>query len=193
MLRLLLPGDADVAGLLALLVLTDARRATRTDDEGRLLLLADQDRTRWDVDAIGEGIALVREALAIRPPSRYALQAAIAAVHAESPSWERTDWAEIVALYDVLATIWPSPVVALNRAVAVGFASGPEAGLAELDALSAEPQLAGYGYLASSRAEFLRRLGRIDDARTAFEEALLLTENEVERRFLAERLESLPT
>jgi RNA polymerase sigma-70 factor (ECF subfamily) len=191
MLRLLLPADPNVAGLLALLVLTDARRATRTDDEGRLLLLADQDRSQWDAAAIGDGVALVREALSIRPPSRYALQAAIAAVHAEAPSWDRTDWAEIVALYDVLGTIWPSPVVALNRAVAVGFASGPEAGLAELDALGDEPQLAGYAYLASSRAEFLRRLGRLDEARTAFEEALLLTENEVERRFLAERLDSL--
>ena len=191
MLRLLLPGDANVAGLLALLVLTDARRETRVDQDGRLLLLADQDRSRWDHTAIGEGVALVREALRLRPPSRYALQAAIAAVHAEAPSWERTDWAEIVGLYDALVVIWPSPVVALNRAVAIGLANGPAAGLAELDALTAEPQLAGYGYLASSRAEFLHRLGRDDEARTAFEEALLLTENEVERRFLEERLASL--
>jgi RNA polymerase sigma-70 factor (ECF subfamily) len=191
MLRLLLPHDAGVAGLLALLLLTDARRETRTDDEGRLLLLADQDRGRWDHRAIGEGVALVREALRMHPRSRYALQAAIAAVHAEAPSWDRTDWAEIVGLYDVLTTVWPSPVVALNRAVAVGFASGPAAGLAALDELAAEPQLASYGYLASSRAEFLRRLGRTDEARTAFEEALLLTENDVEREFLAERLASL--
>ncbi|HJQ44175.1 MAG TPA: sigma-70 family RNA polymerase sigma factor [Jatrophihabitantaceae bacterium] len=191
MLRMLLPGDADVAGLLALLVLTDARRETRVDDEGRLLLLADQDRSRWDHDAIAGGIALVREALRLRPPSRYALQAAIAAVHAEAPSWEHTDWAEIVGLYDALVAIWPSPVVSLNRAVAIGFAHGPAAGLAELDALAAEPQLAGYGYLASSRAEFLHRLGRDDESRTAFEEALLLTENEVERRFLADRLSAL--
>ena len=188
MLRSLLPDDADVLGLLALLVLTDARRATRTDESGRLLLLADQDRRKWNRGAIDEGVALVREALRMQPRSRYALQAAIAAVHAESPSWERTDWAEIVGLYDVLVTIWPSPVVALNRAVAVGLASGPQAGLDALDELAAEPQLAGYGYLASSRAEFLHRLGRDDEARVAFEEALLLTENEVERAFLTDRL-----
>lgn len=191
MLRLLLPHDAGVTGLLALLLLTDARRETRTDDEGRLLLLADQDRNRWDHRAIDEGVALVRDALRMHPRSRYALQAAIAAVHAEAPSWDSTDWAEIVGLYDVLATVWPSPVVALNRAVAVGFASGPAAGLAALDELAAEPQLAAYGYLASARAEFLRRLGRNDEARTAFQEALLLTENDVEREFLAERLASL--
>jgi RNA polymerase sigma-70 factor (ECF subfamily) len=156
-----------------------------------LQLLADQDRTRWDRTAIDEGVALLREALAAKPPGQYALQAAIAAVHADAPSWAATDWAEIVALYDLLVQRWPSPVVALNRAVAVGFARGPQAGLAELDALAAEPQLAGYGYLPSARADFLLRLGRIDDARLAFEEALLLTENLVEREFLAGRLASL--
>jgi predicted RNA polymerase sigma factor len=192
MLRLLLPSDGDVAGLLGLIVLTDARRSTRVADDGRLLLLADQDRSLWDRAAIAEGVALVREALNRRAPGRFALMAAIAAVHAEAPSWDDTDWRELVGLYDLLIDIWPSPVVALNRAVAVGFASGPAAGLAALDALAAEPQLAGYGYLAAARADFLRRLGRTDEARTAYEEALLLTENEVERRFLAERLESLP-
>jgi RNA polymerase sigma-70 factor (ECF subfamily) len=191
MLRTLLPESADVAGLLALLLLTDARRETRVDDEGRLLLLADQDRSQWDRAAIDEGVHLVGEALRSRPPSRYALQAAIAAVHAGSPSWEQTDWAEIVALYRVLGEIWPSPVVALNHAVAVGFADGPAAGLAALDALADEPQLAGYGYLAASRADFLRRLGRDDEARTAYAEALHLTTNEVERRYLTERLAEL--
>ncbi len=190
-LRLLLPGDADVAGLLALILLTDARSATRVGAEGRLLLLDEQDRAQWDRGAIIEGIALVREALRRRPPGRFALMAAIAAVHAEAPTWQDTDWCEVVALYDVLVQIWPSPVVALNRAVAVGLARGPAAGLAALGALAAEPQLAGYGYLSSARADFLRRLGRTEEARQAYEEALLLTENAVERDFLAGRLKDL--
>nr|WP_239522782.1 DUF6596 domain-containing protein [Geodermatophilus normandii] len=191
MLRRLLPRDPAVAGLLALLLLTDARRETRTADDGRLLLLEEQDRARWDRAAIAEGVALVREALRARPPSRYALQAAIAAVHAESPSWDDTDWAEIVALYGVLTRLWPSPVVALNRAVAVGFARGPAAGLADLDELAAEPQLAGYGYLPAARADLLRRLGRVGEAREAYTEALLLTGNAAEREFLASRLRAL--
>src|SRR3712207_4755430 len=173
MLRRLLPEDPAVAGLLALLLLTDARRETRTAPDGRLLLLEGQDRTRWDHRAIADGAALVREALHARPPTRSALQAAIAAVHAESPSWDDTDWREVVALYDVLTQLWPSPVVALNRAVAVGFARGAAAGLAALDALAAEPQLAGYGYLPAARADLLRRLGRLDEARDAYAEALL--------------------
>jgi RNA polymerase sigma-70 factor, ECF subfamily len=191
MLRRLLPEDPAVAGLLALLLLTDARRETRTGPDGRLLLLDEQDRSRWDHRAIREGAALVREALRHRPPSRYALQAAIAAVHAESPTWTDTDWQEILALYGVLGTVWPSPVVALNRAVAVGFAEGAEAGLAALDALAGERQLAGYGYFPAARADFLRRLGRIEEARSAYEEALALTGNTVERAFLAARLGGL--
>lgn len=187
MLRALLPRDPDVAGLLALVLLTDARRATRTDGD-RLLLLEDQDRGRWDAAAIREGVTLVHEALSHRPPGRYALQAAIAAVHAESPTWEDTDWAEIAGLYDVLVTVWPSPVVALNRAVAIGLARGPVAGLAELDALADEPTLAVYPYAAAARADVLRRLGRPADARLAYEEALLLTTNDVERAFLERRL-----
>jgi RNA polymerase sigma-70 factor (ECF subfamily) len=186
-LHALLPADPDVAGLLALILITDARRATRVDPAGRLLLLAEQDRSQWDRAAIADGIALVRQALRRRPPGRFALQAAIAAVHAEAPSWEATDWDEVVALYGVLVQVWPSPVVALNRAVAVGFARGPEAGLAELDALAAEPQLATYPYLAASRADFLRRLGRETEARAAYDEALVLTDNEVERQFLVAR------
>ncbi|MGY1670545.1 RNA polymerase sigma factor [Geodermatophilus sp. SYSU D00710] len=191
MLRTLLPRDPAVAGLLALLLLIDARRDTRTGADGRLLLLEEQDRSRWDATAIAEGVALVREALRGRPPSRYALQAAIAAVHAEAPSWAATDWAEIVALYGVLGQVWPSPVVALNRAVAVGFASGPAAGLAALDELATEPQLAGYGYFPAARADLLRRLGRVEEARLAYTEALHLTANAVERDFLAGRLAEL--
>jgi RNA polymerase sigma-70 factor (ECF subfamily) len=191
MLRVLVPASADVAGLLALILLTDARRATRLGPDGRMLLLEEQDRSQWDRAAIADGTALVREALRARPPGRFALQAAIAAVHAEAPRWEDTDWREVVALYDVLAQVWPSPVVALNRAVAVGMADGPAAGLVAVDALRDEPQLAGYSYAAAARADFLRRLGRIGEARTSYEEALLLTDNEVEREFLSRRLSEL--
>jgi RNA polymerase sigma-70 factor (ECF subfamily) len=188
MLRALLPDDADVAGLLALVLLTDARRATRLGPDGSLLLLEEQDRSRWDRAGIETGASLVREALRRRPPGRFALQAAIAAVHGEALRWEDTDWREIVALYDLLVQVWPSPVVALNRAVAVGMADGPAAGLAEVDALRDEPLLAAYPYAAAARADFLRRLGRVEDARTAYDEALLLTTNEVERAFLSRRL-----
>ena len=191
LLRVLLPRDPDVAGLLALIVLTGAREPGRVADDGRLVLLADQDRSRWDRAAITEGVALAREALAGRPPSRFALMAAIAAVHAEATTWDDTDWAEIVSLYDLLARIWPSPVVSLNRAVALGLAHGPGAGLAALDELDGEPQLVGYPYLPAARADFLRRLGDTDAARTAYREALALTGNEVERQFLTVRLGEL--
>ena len=191
MLATLLPDDPDVAGLLALILLTDARRSARVDDEGRLLRLAEQDRGTWDRRSIDEGVALVRRALSTHRPGRYPLMAAIAAVHAQSPTFEATDWAEIVGLYDLLLQTWPSPVVALNRAVAIGFADGPEAGLCALDVLATEPVLASYSYLASSRADFLSRLGRTDEARLAYEEALMLSENAVEREFLADRLRSI--
>ncbi|WP_203911726.1 RNA polymerase sigma factor [Rhizocola hellebori] len=192
MLRELLPHDPGVIGLLALILLTDARRAARTDAQGRLVLLPDQDRSLWNRQAIAEGTALARRALRHHPPGKYALMAAIAAIHSGSPSWQATDWAQIVALYDLLAAIWSSPVVRLNRAVAVGFAEGPLAGLAALDKLSDEPQLAAYGYLAAARADFLSKLGRVHEARTAYSEALLLTENAVERDFLDQRMRSLP-
>lgn len=191
MLRALLPDNADIAGMLALILLTDARRSTRTSNDGKLQLLANQDRAKWDLGAIKQGVALVREALQRRPPGRFALMAAIAAVHAESPSWQETDWREIVALYNVLIQIWPSPVVALNRAAAIGLADGPAAGLQALDSLITEPQLAGYSYLTATRADFLRQLGRTSEARTAYEEALFLTANVVEREFLAGRLYEL--
>jgi RNA polymerase sigma-70 factor (ECF subfamily) len=191
LLRKLLPDDAEVAGLLALIILTDARRQTRMNTEGALLLLSEQDRSLWDHDAIVEGVTLVRGALRVEPARRFALMAAIAALHAEAPSWEETDWREIIAIYDALLIEWPSPVVALNRAVAVGIADGPEAGLAAISVLTNEGQLLGYNYLASTRADFLRRLGRSDEARAAYQEALELSENYVERAFLMGRLNEL--
>jgi RNA polymerase sigma-70 factor (ECF subfamily) len=191
MLRHLLPGDPAVAGLLALILLTDARRHTRTSPSGRLLLLAEQDRTRWDQAEINEGLALIRTALEHRPPTRYALMAAIAAVHAAAPRWEATDWQQITDLYDTLTQIWPSPVVALNRAIAIGEAYGPQAGLAAIDELATEPQLTSYHYLPAARAEFLSRLHRTDDARLAYHEALLLAGNPIERDFLTRRLSEL--
>jgi RNA polymerase sigma factor (sigma-70 family) len=190
MLHQLLP-TPEGTGLLALVVLTDARRTTRTSRDGRLLLLEEQDRSQWDAEAIADGVGLVREALQAGPPGRYALQAAIAAVHADARSWAETDWREIVALYALLVRQWPSPVVSLNRAVAIGFADGPASGLRALDALGDEPTLAAYAYLPAARADFLRQVGRHDEARTAYGEALLLTENTVERAFLSQRLSDL--
>jgi RNA polymerase sigma-70 factor (ECF subfamily) len=192
LLALLMPGDAAVAGLLALLLLIDARSATRRAPDGGLRLLADQDRTAWNRALIAEGAALLTDALRRRPPTRYALEAAIAAVHAEAPTWADTDWSEIVALYDVLRRHWPgSPVVELNRAVALGLRDGPQAGLDALDPLLAEPALATYGYLSAARADFLRRLGRDAEAAAAYDEALALTGNGPERAFLTERRASL--
>ena len=193
MLRLLLPSEPSVAGLLALILLTDARRHARITPDGHLLPLAEQDRSRWDRAEIGEGLSLVQAALRQRPPSRYALMAAITAVHAAAPRWEATDWQRIAELYDTLTGIWPSPVVTLNRAVALGQAQGPQAGLDALDALSAEPQLASYHYLPAARAEFLRRLHRTNEARLAYTEALMLAANQAERAFLAGRLSELDT
>lgn len=191
MRRMLLPDNRDVAGLLALVLLTDARREARLGEDRELVLLENQDRSKWDRTAIDKGVAILREALQQRPPSRFALMAAIAAVHDESQSWSDTDWQEILGLYELLAETWPSPVVKLNRAIAVGLAVGYREGLAELDVLGAEPQLARYPYLAAARADFLSRLGHPQDARIAYEEALILTENEAERRHLQARLSEL--
>ncbi|MEE4541315.1 sigma-70 family RNA polymerase sigma factor [Streptomyces sp. V4-01] len=188
MLRLIMPNDAETGALLALMLLIDARADTRLSASGRMLLLSEQDRTRWDPRLIEEGVALLTEALRRRPPTRYALEAAIAAVHAEAPTWQDTDWAEIVGLYDVLLDLWPSPVIALNRAVAVGLRDGPRAGLDALAPLSEEPTLAAYSYLSAARADFLRQLRRWDQAAEAYEEALILCDNDVERAFLTERL-----
>ncbi len=188
MLHALVPADRDAAGLLALMLLVDARRDSRLSASGDLVLLAAQDRTRWDTAMIGEGIELLTEALRQGPPGRFSLEAAIAAVHAEAPSWESTDWNEIVGLYELLHRQWPSPVVELNRAVALGVRDGPAAGLLALEPLLEEPALATYGYLSAARADFLRHLGRRQEAAAAYEEALALTDNAVERAFLTERL-----
>jgi predicted RNA polymerase sigma factor len=187
----LMPNDAEVSGLLALLLLIDAHSDARVSAGGRLLLLSEQDRSRWNADMIKEGVALVTQALRRQPPTRYAVQAAIAAVHAEAPTWPDTDWSEIVALYDVLLQLWPSPVVALNRAVGIGFRDGPAAGLAALDPLLDEPALAPYGYLSAARADFLRQLRAWGPAAEAYQEALALTDNQVERDFLEARLSSV--
>ncbi len=191
-LRHLLPCAPDVASLLALILLTDARRAGRLDQQGRLVLLADQDRSRWDRAAMAEGVRLLEEAITHRSPGRYTLMAAIAAVHDQAPTWQATDWRQIIGLYDKLVELWPSPVVALNRAVALGFAHGAEAGLAALDALQDEPQLAGYPYLAAARAYFLTQLDQPGPARLAYQEAALLTENTVQADFLTSQLPDPP-
>jgi len=189
LLHLLMPTDTEISALLALLLLTDARSDSRISGTGRMLLLAEQDRSRWDAGLIAEGVALVTDALRRRPPTRYAVQAAIAAVHAEAPTWQDTDWPEIVALYDLLRRLWPgSAVVELNRAVALGLRDGPQAGLNALAPLLDEPALATYGYLAAARADFLRRLEQWPAAAAAYHEALALTDNDVERDFLAGRL-----
>jgi RNA polymerase sigma-70 factor, ECF subfamily len=191
MLGTLMPDDREVRGLLALLLLNDARRATRTDADGRLLLLEDQDRTQWDVRAIEEGRELVRQALRRGRPGRFSIQAAIAAVHAEAPTYAETDWREILGLYDALLEVWPSPVVELNRAVAVAMVEGPAAGLAALERLDDDPRLAGYPYLPAARADLLRRLGRMEEAADAYRVALELASNAAERSFLTGRLEAV--
>jgi RNA polymerase sigma-70 factor (ECF subfamily) len=188
----LLPDETGVAGLLALMLLVDARRASRVGPDGSLVLMAEQDRSLWNRPEIEEGAAaLLTRALAGRPPDRYAVEAAIAAVHAEAPSWADTDWDEVVRLYDVLLELRPSPIVALNRAAAIGLRDGPQTGLDALMPLNDEPVLATYPYLSAARADFLRQLGRLEEARNAYEEALALTGNEVERAFLAKRLDEV--
>jgi RNA polymerase sigma-70 factor (ECF subfamily) len=183
----LLP-DPEVVGLLALMLLQDSRRAARISAEKDLVLLEDQDRSLWNRAQIAEGIALVEQALASRRFGAYSLQAAIAAVHAEAPTPDATDWPQIVALYDLLMQANPSPVVALNRAVAVAMRDGPAAGLALIDALLAQSDLADYHLAHSARAELCRRLGRTEEARTSYHQALRLARQEPERRFLKRRL-----
>jgi RNA polymerase sigma-70 factor (ECF subfamily) len=186
----LLP-EAEAMGLLALMLLHESRRAARTTGDGDLVLLEDQDRARWNRALIGEGTALTERALATRRVGPYALQAAISAVHAEAPAAAATDWAQITGLYDLLLRIEPSPVIELNRAVAVAMHQGPAAGLALVDALLARGELHDYRLAHAARADFCRRLGRDDEARAAYERALALTHQEPERRFLERRLAAL--
>ena len=186
----LLP-EPEAMGLLALMLLHESRRAARTSPSGDLILLDEQDRGRWNREQIAEGIALVERALPLRPPGPYCLQAAIAAVHADAPSASATDWAEIVGLYDLLVQEQPSPVVELNRAVAVAMRDGPAAGLALVDAILARGALSDYRLAHAARADLCRRLGRNADARASYERALALTRQEPERRFLERRLAEL--
>jgi len=190
MLRLLLPADREAAGLLALLLVHHARRATRTDAHGRLLRIEEQDRSAWDRERIAEADRLVVAALSAGPPGRFTLQAAIAALHAQAPSYAETDWPQILTLYDELLRIWPSPVVALNRAVAVSMVDGPEVALAEVEALERDGRLAGYRYLPATKADLLHRLGRDAEAVDAYQAALALSDNAAEQEFLAERVRS---
>jgi RNA polymerase sigma-70 factor, ECF subfamily len=186
----LLP-EPEAIGLLALMLLHESRRDTRTSPEGDLVLLADQDRSRWDRARIAEGSALVQRALASRRFGPYTLQAAIAAVHAEAPAAEDTDWGQIVGLYEVLLRIEPSPVVELNRATAVAMRDGPAAGLALVDAILARGDLGQYYLAHSARADLCRRLGQTEEARASYRRALELTRQEPERRFLERRLREL--
>ncbi|WP_328646273.1 RNA polymerase sigma factor [Amycolatopsis sp. NBC_00348] len=187
----LLPDAPEAGGLLALMLFHDARRATRTDDDGDLITLADQDRTRWDRTLIDEGVAVLDEALALGRPGPYQLQAAIAACHATASRAADTDWARIARLYELVAKLNPSPVVELNRAVAVAMADGPSAGLTLVDALADGGQLAGYHLLPATRADFLRRLGRAGEAAEAYRAALELAPTDAERRYLARRIGEL--
>ncbi|MCP3782457.1 RNA polymerase sigma factor [Micromonospora sp. A3M-1-15] len=188
MLLALMPDEPEVRGLLALLLLTDARRATRTGADGRLLVLEEQDRSRWDRAAIAEGNNLVLGAFRTGRVGRYAIQAAIASLHAVAPSYAATDWPQVVRLYDELLKRWSSPVVALNRAVAVSMVDGPAAALAEVDLLTEDARLAGYHYVPAIRADLLRRLDRPEEAADAYRTALALVDNEAERAFLTARL-----
>jgi RNA polymerase sigma-70 factor, ECF subfamily len=184
----LLPDDAESAGLLALLLLTHSHAPARVDAAGRPVLLAEQDRSRWSRELIAEGTAVLDAAMARRSPGPYQLQAAIAALHAQAPSFEQTDWAQIAALYGELARRWPSPVIEVNRAVAVGLADGPLAGLAVLEPVLASGELDGYGPLHAAHADLLDRASRAEEAATAWARAIEATDNSVLREELQRRV-----
>jgi len=181
----------EIMGLLSLMLLQESRRAARTSPAGELILLGDQDRSLWNREQIAEGVALVERALRSRRFGAYTLQAAIAAVHAEAESAAATDWRQIVALYNRLVRIQPSPVVQLNRAVAIAMRDGPEVGLTHIDAVLEHGELANYYLAHSARADLYRRLGRTTEARASYEKALALTQQEPERQFLQERIRQL--
>ena len=184
----LLPDEPEAAGLLALMLLHDARRSTRLDDAGDLVTLEDQDRSRWDIAGVAEGVAVLDRALARRRPGAYQVQAAIAACHATATRANDTDWPQIAALYELLACMNPSPVVELNRAVAVGMAEGPAVGLRLVDALAASDTLKDYHLLLATRADLLRRLNRHGEAAEAYRSAVELAPSEAEFRYLRRRL-----
>jgi RNA polymerase sigma-70 factor (ECF subfamily) len=185
------PAEPEAVGLLALMLLHEARRPARATDDGELVLLANQDRGRWDRDLIADGAALAERALRSGRAGPYAVQAAIAAVHADASTAEATDWAQIVGLYDVLLGLEPGPVIELNRAAAIAMRDGPAAGLAQVDAILARGELRDYHLAHSARADLCRRLGRTADARASYERALELARQEPERRFLTRRLAEL--
>jgi RNA polymerase sigma-70 factor (ECF subfamily) len=191
LLTVLMPDEREALGLLALMLITDARRDSRLDDSGQLVLLEDQDRSRWDQPKIGRGGQLVEAALRGGRPGRFTLQAAIAALHGQSPSWEATDWRQILGLYDLLLLLWPSPVVALNRCVAVSMVHGPQTALDDLAVIEAGGRLATYHYLPATKADLLRRLGRADEAAAAYRDAIEQVGNDAERSFLEQRLAEL--
>lgn len=186
-LRDLMPDEPEVRGLLALFLVTDARRATRTDAAGRLLRLEEQDRSQWNREALAEAHELIVAGLRGGRAGRYLLQAAIASLYAQAPTYEETDWSQLVLLYDRLLTVWPSPTVALNRAVPLSMAQGPEKALDAVAELEKDDRLARYPYLPAIKADLLRRLGRDAEATKAYRQALELTDNEAERAFLAGR------
>ncbi|MGB9505202.1 MAG: DUF6596 domain-containing protein, partial [Candidatus Acidiferrum sp.] len=183
--------EPEVIGLLSLMLLQESRHAARTSPTGELILLENQDRSLWNREQIAEGVALLERALKSRRFGSYTLQAAIAAVHAQAESVAVTNWGQIVALYDRLVQIQPSPVVDLNRAVAIAMRDGPEAGLKQIEAVLEEGELANYYLAHSARADMYRRLGRTNEARSSYEKALALTQQEPERQFLQERIRQL--
>jgi RNA polymerase sigma-70 factor (ECF subfamily) len=193
MLERLMPDEPEPQALLGLLLMTEARGDARVSADGELVLLADQDRSRWDAQLLAEGVSRATAALE-RGHGRFALQAAVAGLHVTAPSWSRTNWGQVVRMYDAMMVSWPTPIVALNRAAAHSLVPGADLStvLDELDALSKEPALATYAYLPATRADVLTRLGRTEEAADAYQQAIQLTANETERRFLTTRLQNLP-